>query len=262
MSDATINSTLLKEIVLYGGRSDISVLTITWYINQRVTVGRSLPDRFGVGLHKQIFQEYIRQTMWRYTHKYLTANRPTSIEFYLIGATGQVYLSNIEALHTVLYRFYILLYNSGSAQGRFMTYTSEALQRDAIALNYYVATIWGRRRFLRERFNRDGGAFTNFLRDLQYQEDVDFILIISGNLTNSDLIKLNRLTFPTIGLVTDLIMTRYVDITIPLESDSLAMQHYFLEFSLYAYIHGRRAQLLSSQSLSQTRLAQLNAYYL
>nr|ADN85885.1 hypothetical protein [Nyctotherus ovalis] len=143
-------------------------------------------------------------------------------------------------LISVYIMFYMFFFNAGMLRGTFLTLAHTRCGYDAMALNYFVYN----QGLLKPTLN-PADLLPHRTTHIQQaaaalKYGVDFVFVVDGTLSEGDLQTILATQLPIVGIGATPRMLLFYDIYIPLYAGTPVLQHYFLEYALYAYISGRR----------------------
>lgn len=199
----------------------------------------------GTGFRFVLVTKYLSLSLRYSTYTMMIKPHVDTIGIHLFYEMFTLHTYNHRNLYAELYHVYTFLYNIGRCSGTFMTLSKESLVVDAIALDYFIMNLCGRKRFIEDRFYFDRMRTLKLGASSTIRDDVDFILIVDSRMSEGAVTRMRAMQLHVIGMSSDVTWGRYVDTVIPLDTVSGELQYFFMEMCLYAYLHGRRAGTVS-----------------
>lgn len=165
--------------------------------------------------------------------------------------TGTVHglMLDTTKLLPVIQLFHAFFYNMGFCGGTFATVSLRALDREVRALDYIMAPSTARAGLLRAQTGSIGEYVVFGGEAPQHAYIVDFILLLSGEFGLGKLQRARTLPTTVLTMSDDIRCLMYADIALPLRSDNIQLQYFFLEFCIYSYMLGARSKNIHSISL-------------
>lgn len=196
--------------------------------------------KVSVGYSQLLLREYILRVTQQNIFTLLQQPRMPLHTVTLLHQQRLMYIYNMGEVNICLYNVYMFFFNAGMLRGTFLTLAHTRCGYDAMALNYFVYN----QGLLKPTLN-PADLLPHRTTHIQQaaaalKYGVDFVFVVDGTLSEGDLQTILATQLPIVGIGATPRMLLFYDIYIPLYAGTPVLQHYFLEYALYAYISGRR----------------------